>query len=110
MRNYLVILIVLFITSCQVLDEREIMLSNTFCKSCRKPLKDILLKSEGVFVVKYNDDNSMFYNYDKSLIDVDSLENVLEHKGFLPRKDSIVIHPVCCNRKAKEVIKIDTIN
>ena len=110
MRNYFAILITLFICSCQVLDEREILLSNTFCKSCEKPLKDLLMKSEGVYVVKYSKDNKLFYNYDKALIDMDSLEGVLMHKGYLPRKDSIIIHPVCCNRISKTVEIKDTIN
>ena len=57
MRNYLAILIILFICSCQVLEEREIPLSNTFCKTCQKPLKDLMLKSEGIYVVKYQKKN-----------------------------------------------------
>lgn len=110
MRNYLAILIALFICSCQVLDEREVLLSNTFCKSCKNPLKEIMLKSEGVFVVKFKEGNKLFYNYDKTLLNADSLESVLRHKGYLPRRDSIVLHPVCCNRKPKEVVVIDTLS
>ena len=109
MRNYLAILILLFISSCQVLDEREIPLSKTFCKSCQKPLKELMLKSEAIFVVKYQENNMLFYNYDKALIDVDSLEYVLMRKGYLPRKDSIIMHPRCCNRKPREYINLERI-
>lgn len=64
-----------------------------------------MLKSDGIYIVKYKGDNNLFYNYDESKINVDSLEDVLMHKGFLPRKDSIVMHPICCNTKPKVITK-----
>ena len=64
MRNYITILILFFICSCQVLDEREIKLNNSFCKECQKPLEEFLLNFDGVYVVKYKEDNILFYNYD----------------------------------------------
>ena len=109
MRNYLAILILLFISSCQVLDKREVLLSNTFCKSCQKPLEELMLKSNGVFVVKYKEENTLFYNYDKALVDIDSLEYELMRKGYLPRKDSIIMHPACCNVVEKEINKKEEI-
>ena len=101
MRNFLLILIPLFFYSCQVLEKREIPLSATFCKTCQQPLKELLMKVEGVYVVKYQENNMLFYNYDENVLNVDSLENLLVKKGYLPREDSIVMYPVCCNRIPK---------
>lgn len=107
MKHLFSILLLIGMISCQVLDKREIPLSNSFCKSCKKPLKELMLKTEGIYVVKYQKENKLFYNYDADLIDVDSLENELMRKGYLPRKDSIILHPVCCNLKPKKVEVID---
>ena len=110
MKNLLLILLFTGVLSCQVLDSREIALNKTFCNDCKKPLKELLLKNEGIYVVKYNE-NILFYNYDAAKINVDSLDLILMKKGFLPRKDSIVIHPVCCNIKPKKrKIRKDSLN
>lgn len=107
MRNLSLILICTVFYSCQVLDKREVVLNPTFCKKCEAPLKEMLLKEPSIFVVKFNDDK-LFYNYDASMLDVDSLENELMQRGFLPRKDSIVMYPVCCSKGSKQLK--DTIN
>lgn len=107
MRNYITILILFFvfsITSCQVLDERTVTLSDSFCKACKDPLKEFMLKNEGVYVVKYKEDNTLFYNYDKAIVNIDSLENVLTIKGFLLGSDSITFNPSCCEAKKEEAV------
>jgi len=103
MKNLSTLLILFLLYSCQVLDKREVVLNKTFCKKCEKPLKVMMLKDEAIYVVKFNNDK-LFYNYDGSKIDIDSLENELMRKGYLPRKDSIVMYPVCCSKGSKEVV------
>lgn len=102
MKNLSILLICIVFYSCQVLGEREVVLNDTFCKKCEKPLRELMLKDEAIYVVKFNEDK-LFYNYDASKIDIDSLENELMRKGYLPRRDSIVMYPVCCSKGSKQL-------
>lgn len=109
MKNLSILLILISFWSCQVLDKREVTLNHTFCKKCEKPLKELLLKDDAIFVVKFNG-NKLFYNYDASKIDLDSLDYELMRKGYLPRKDSIVMYPVCCSKGSKKSYEREVIN
>lgn len=91
-------LIMLF-ASCQMLEKRELQLSNTFCTKCEEPLRKILLDNESIHAVKYNKGKVFFY-YDQSKLNIDSLDNMLMRRGFLPHKDSIIMYPVCCSKKS----------
>ena len=108
MRNLSMLLICIMFYSCQVLDEGKMKLNATFCKKCEKPLRDLLLRDEAIYVVKFKDD-VLFINYDEEEIDLDSLENELMRKGYLPRKDGIVMYPVCCSKGSKKIVETEPV-
>lgn len=90
--------LILLFSSCQMLEKRELQLNSTFCAKCEEPLRKMLLDNESIHSVKY-DKGKVFFYYDQHKLNLDSLDNMLMRRGFLPRTDSIIMYPVCCSKK-----------